>query len=1050
MQTNYHTSPYGLSLLCTSLIMMCTLLGNSQNTIFVNSIDDNDDGSCNSEHCSLREAINEANEDGVESIIQFKFKAGNTPFIITMDTDLPPITEANTTIDVIADHQPGEVVLVGDKSSPGHYGLIISTHLVNVYGLSITKWDRAGILIDGFSSDIQDIKIGNPAGPNYLFNNDKGIWINTGTDKTIKDLTIQANYIGTSNQMASTLGNECCGIQTTGGGSYERVLIGGDPNLNEGNKIVYNKGYGISPPSHAVVRGNYIGVDPSGFVNMANESHGILMASTDMYILQNAIYYNKGFGVFENCGSCTRNRISLNTIHCNDLGGISSSYPKPVIQSVAPIVTGTAMPYDTVELFRNQGYCVDCQAKTYVGTAITDATGQWSIDLGFSYSGKFSATACNAGGNTSSLSTCTNDDDCQSAPFLSYSEGGCVSDYHFSSLLSATPSGTPVATCYSPNNLNPLDIWFKAVVPSTGALMLHLDTVNTQIDPIIEIYTGSCGALVLERCDSLTRYPYVFPVAGLAPESQVIFRLMDQGNDDNGIVGIAMTELPADSSRWQICEDKYDNRVANEFIVQYDPGTSPADVQAVVDELIMEGGELVKSCDCSEQVLQLWKESTPIELEDRRTVAKGKANVDTTGYNFIIDERYCITESQSTQVNIIDGPNGPIFITELITTNDTTDCSQSGLLNICDPNPGYIPVNPEYHVTVAIIDTGVEDNNPSFTHAIWQNPEVSDIDNCKLNDQIGYDFINEDGSVEDTDGHGTGVNAVVACDFKDDVDLNLMNLKFYENDRSTLFDAVCAIYYAIENGAAVINISWGFITEDEIPSILSDAIDFARVKDVLMITSAGNRALDNDVINKYPANYQIDNMISVAAYEQSDMGSDPKLASYSNYGDLSVDIAALGQSQVPTVGGGSDILAGTSLAAPVVAKTAAEIRARYPMLSAAEVKTCIINSVDQYPSFSESIESGGVLNHLAALDCAFNNALLKCNDDAVVIAQDHQIDSLVWSQMSISSDKKVNYPLEVMYKAKNFISLSNNFEVDAGAQFLAEIEDCKTVIQPGQ
>lgn len=291
------------------------------------------------------------------------------------------------------------------------------------------------------------------------------------------------------------------------------------------------------------------------------------------------------------------------------------------------------------------------------------------------------------------------------------------------------------------------------------------------------------------------------------------------------------------------------------------------------------------------------------------------------------------------------------------------------------PTDFYTPDTSATMVKVAILDTGIDQTHPRFQNAIWNNPEENDEDNCLLGDEIGYDFVNQTGDPTDLDGHGTQVNSIVLRDFTDDLQLELMNLKFHELNRGSVFDAICGIYYAVDNGAQIINLSWGFEATEE-PEILKKALQYASDRDVLIITTAGNTSKNNDLINKYPANLDIPNMIVVTAYEYRSGSEEIKLANYASYGSAMVDIAAYGYVEALRQGGGRTSAAGTSLAAPAVARTAAIIRGRYPSLTAAEIKNCILSSAQAEANLSDKVATGGILDHAAALQCAQEKANL--------------------------------------------------------------------------
>ncbi len=203
-------------------------------------------------------------------------------------------------------------------------------------------------------------------------------------------------------------------------------------------------------------------------------------------------------------------------------------------------------------------------------------------------------------------------------------------------------------------------------------------------------------------------------------------------------------------------------------------------------------------------------------------------------------------------------------------------------------------------------------------------------------------------------------------------------------------DVANAILYAVENGAKVINMSFGkgYVKDKQ---VVDDAVRFAMENDVLLVHAAGNDAQDNDQIPNFPNKHYVDSLgINMGAAEawitvgatQWESGSD-LVATFSNYGRRSVDVFAPGVKIHSTMPGSTyKDQQGTSMAAPVVSGLAALIRSYYPELSAIEVKDIIMDSVvpvsnrvkvrgadgrNTRVSMDDISVSGGVVNAYQAL-----------------------------------------------------------------------------------
>lgn len=202
---------------------------------------------------------------------------------------------------------------------------------------------------------------------------------------------------------------------------------------------------------------------------------------------------------------------------------------------------------------------------------------------------------------------------------------------------------------------------------------------------------------------------------------------------------------------------------------------------------------------------------------------------------------------------------------------------------------------------VAVIDSGVDCRHPDL--------------NCVKQ----YDAITNKEEQEDQNGHGTHVAGTIGA--RHDAvgvagvasGVSLLAVKFLgANGSGALSDAIRAVNWAVDNGADIINASWG--CRGCFSQAMHQAIKRAGDAGVLFIAAAGNSGVSNDASPHYPSDYELDNVVSVGAISQAN-----KLASFSNYGE-SVDAVAPGTGILSTApGGGYQRLSGTSMATPHIA-----------------------------------------------------------------------------------------------------------------------------------
>jgi subtilisin family serine protease len=273
-------------------------------------------------------------------------------------------------------------------------------------------------------------------------------------------------------------------------------------------------------------------------------------------------------------------------------------------------------------------------------------------------------------------------------------------------------------------------------------------------------------------------------------------------------------------------------------------------------------------------------------------------------------------------------------------------------------------------IPVAIIDVGIDTTISPLYPFLWTNDEEvfddeDNDDNCLIDDKRGYDFINRNNEPMDAvNGHGTHITGIIAKNLPV-AGISLMNIKTHDDDGlGLLFEATCAIYYAFQKNAKVINLSWGY--RGEPAPVLENAI--ARAGEdckALVVTSAGNEGLDNDTQPHYPSSFDLDNIISVAALNFAEND----LLSESNYGVISVDIAAPGDSIFSNLPNpmGFGYKSGTSMAAAEVSRAAALLFLENPDATYLNVIDAILSTSEAVPIL-DNIATSGKLDLDAALN----------------------------------------------------------------------------------
>ena len=302
-------------------------------------------------------------------------------------------------------------------------------------------------------------------------------------------------------------------------------------------------------------------------------------------------------------------------------------------------------------------------------------------------------------------------------------------------------------------------------------------------------------------------------------------------------------------------------------------------------------------------------------------------------------------------------------------------------------------------VIVAVLDTGVDLDHVDLVTNLWTTTVNGSIIR-------GYDFVNggTNPDDDDVDGHGTHVAGIIGAKPNNsrgiagvNWNVQIMPIKVLDADgNGVTSDIIAGINRAAQSGANIINMSLGGSgsgTNDDSDSYyyaLKQARDYNE-NGVLVVASAGNNnGADNDTTPRYPASYELNNIITVGSSDRNDA-----MAAHSNIGATSVDLVAPGEaiySTLPDNRYGEKN--GTSMAAPHVAGAAAILLAQDPNQGYEDLRTRILNSVDQKDAFKDKMVTGGRLNLNNAL-AAYGGAQVQTTN---VILKPLGNDDVFWTE----------------------------------------------------
>lgn len=359
-------------------------------------------------------------------------------------------------------------------------------------------------------------------------------------------------------------------------------------------------------------------------------------------------------------------------------------------------------------------------------------------------------------------------------------------------------------------------------------------------------------------------------------------------------------------------------------------------------------------CHCGDEEyprLTLWEAKMPTNVTNNRSGAEDSSIIDTSGLKIFFDPRDAIV------------PDTIEFVyCDALPAKDSTDS-----------------------VKVALIDSGIDFRHSQLSSYKWINRNEADgqmgVDddlNCYIDDVDALDFVNEGTTVIDFDEHGTHLAGIITGGYPPSILPQLMNLKVYQGQAApsrggTVFDLICAIHYAVDNGATVINLSLGYWAED--PSIpLFNALQRAANSGIPVIVSMGNDGENVDESRKrvytkkggieetvfeyrWPVQYKLlpsrdtkysllGNLISVGSLNNAE----DDYASYSNYGEESLDVSTIGAFYSTTPIDTFKAFQGTSMSTAAITQLVSVVRSINSATTILDIQECLSQSIVDIPS----------------------------------------------------------------------------------------------------
>lgn len=288
------------------------------------------------------------------------------------------------------------------------------------------------------------------------------------------------------------------------------------------------------------------------------------------------------------------------------------------------------------------------------------------------------------------------------------------------------------------------------------------------------------------------------------------------------------------------------------------------------------------------------------------------------------------------------------------------------------------------NIVVAVVDTGIDMNHQDLKNNLWVNKGevgidkfgrdkstngVDDDENGYPDDVHGWNFVTNSNRIDDNHGHGTHIAGIIGAEGGNNFGItgiaskvSLMVLKYYDpkSPGNNLENTIRAFQYATKMNAQIINYSGGGTDYSQKEY---EAIRKARSQGILFVAAAGNERSNSDQQRYYPANYDLDNIISVTA-----INPQLQVLPSSNYGVHTVHVAAPGEDIYSTLPGNTfGTLTGTSQATAFATGLAVLIKANNPDFNYLAIKEHILKTGDEYPWLRSKTGTSKKLNIYKAL-----------------------------------------------------------------------------------